>query len=79
MPVNTDSPSGWLDTDIRYVGFGITDTGRDDSGRKRTLMSPYGTTTRIPFTLKIQVETKTSVMVTPVAPRSCNDPVADGS
>jgi V8-like Glu-specific endopeptidase len=33
MPINTDTiNSSWLGTELRYVGYGITGTGHDDSG-----------------------------------------------
>ena len=41
MPVNDDSlRSSWIDDEVRYVGFGITGSGRSDSGTKRFVDIP---------------------------------------
>jgi len=41
MPMNTDQVlSSWKGEDITYVGFGITDTGREDGGIKRSVNIP---------------------------------------
>ena len=41
MPLNEDSfNTGWIGDELTYVGFGITGTGRSDSGRKRYARIP---------------------------------------
>ncbi len=41
MPMNTDQVlSTWIGEDITYVGFGITDTGKEDGGIKRAAYIP---------------------------------------
>ena len=41
MPLNTQSPSGFGDIDVTYVGFGITGDSRNDGGVKRTVNVPF--------------------------------------
>ena len=42
MPVNTTKPKqSWGSYDVTYVGFGITDDGKNDGGVKRTVDVPY--------------------------------------
>ena len=42
MPVNETAPAWyWQGTELTYVGFGITDDGRNDSGIKRTANIDY--------------------------------------
>ena len=44
MPINIDAVNMlWVDTELTYVGYGITGDGRTDSGYKRTVDMPVYT------------------------------------